>query len=469
MKKLTERSLSLFFGGICLVCFFTTSCLKRNSNANKIDSTNVTNTITDTLARHSDSAKKLNYNIYVENSTSMNGYVADIGNSSTEFKKAILDLLSDLSPTLTDTPKLYFVSHDTCRQKPDMGASDLEYYNKILKPWAMQKKCKPQGSLIPNVIDQCLRDTSGINILFSDCIFSDNSYPSRDAAKAVMKTIMAKKISNSKLSTAIYKMYSKFSGSYHIAVTKAVDTIITKDINRPYYIIVFGKPAELKYFLSKIDFARYTRFSNNYFLNENIVRPISMLSLKQKQGTFDIQKPATRNVIYNARSAKNGLFQFSIDVNLSDFSGQDLYLTDPYNYSINNDFKIESISSIKEYYNSSYTHSFVIRTSSLKPSQKIEIALKYSPPMWVDSSSTDDDKDPFSQTAQTQTYGFNYLADGIAQAYQRKEGSDKQFVLSIVVNQSADKTKSSGSFLKFLMFGLVILIAIIIILKNKNR
>jgi hypothetical protein len=71
---------------------------------------------------------------------------------------------------------------------------------------------------------------------------------------------MSKKIIGQNLSTIVIKFNSKFKGPYYNESNGGTKILVSKIINRPYYALIFGETAYLKYLLSKIKFNKYPGF-----------------------------------------------------------------------------------------------------------------------------------------------------------------------------------------------------------------
>lgn len=107
--------------------------------------------------------RKATYNIYVENSASMDGYV----NGASEFKTAVYNYLSDIKiADLTDSLNLNYIN-----SKEIPYGSDIADFIEKLDPATFQKRGGNRGSTdIADVLKMLLKVTSkeNVSVLISD-------------------------------------------------------------------------------------------------------------------------------------------------------------------------------------------------------------------------------------------------------------------------------------------------------------
>lgn len=423
------------------------------------------------------SSTKSDFNIYIENSASMDGYVKE----PTDFKNGLYKLIGDIqNKGLSDKLRLNFINDTICPQKPDAPALDIIYFIQNLKPTDFKSSgCGVKTSFLPNIVNKAIAAyPKDVNILISDCIFSSekgNSTNYLSAAQQSMRTFIKTELNKNDISTIVIKMKSQFFGTYFIENKSAGNK--TKELNgqkRPYYIIIFGNPQSIKSLLEKIDFSEYTGFEKSYYLlTPNANKPVSKVIRKDKIGDFEIEQPASKLVINNAKADNEKSFQFSVASNLKFLEIDDSYLTNIANYEVSQNYKLISVSRNNDPTDESltgFTHVFTIQTSDLKPNQDVFIKLKSNLPPWVDASSTEDDSNPEDSIQQGKTFGFKYLIEGISDAYADKYQGKEQFGINIKVSSSNyDTHGSSAKFYWGILFLLVFIIGILVYLKNKNN
>lgn len=420
------------------------------------------------------------YNVLIENSGSMNGYVA----TSSDFKDAILGLITDLkSKSITDVINIYYINRQLCPQKMRAMPKEIDYFFTTLNPATLSRSgCGTSTSYIPEIIQKAVNsNTEDVNILVSDFIFSDSLGASPqylEAAKNTVKLYLSDAFKKRDFSTIILKLNSQFNGVYYIESRRPnkID-LSNKNIRRPYYIIIFGKKAALHHFLSKIDFNHYKGFENSYYLMEpEASKPNAKIIRNNKIGDFEIVQPSANLILNNAqsggRNADPDEFQFSVAVNLDFLKMNDSYLSDPGNYDVSNNYKITSITKNTDETNESlkgYTHVFILRTTDLKQMQDVSIRLKSKLPAWVQASSTIDDSNPYDSAQQRKTFGFEYLARGISEAYADHNNDKEQLAITIKISKdNYDRHGKSSGFPWWLLVVLAAVFGLIIWLKNKK-
>lgn len=472
---------TLFKGFICLcliLCLIlvVSSCKNRGSSGTH----KTKNQIISTDSEIALAPTKANYNIYIENSGSMDGYVS----TESDFKNSVYGITTKLfSKEIANEISLNFVSDKICEVQPKALSTDIQYFiynlNAIKK--ANKKNCEVKSSDLPNIILNVLKaGENEVNILVSDCIFSldKKSGEFLTQQQNSVNLLLAPELRKNSFSTIILKFNSQYKGNYYIESKGGIGVpFLNNNYRRPYYILIFGKPAKVNTLLSGIDFSEFKGFENSYYLlNPSDSKPSAKIVRNNLIGQANIAQPASKLIINNAKESKRneqeGIFQFSIAVNLEFLKMNETYLDNPTNYEISDNYSIVSISRNKDLTNESlkeYTHVFTIKTKNLIDRQDISIKLRSKLPEWVEKSSNIDDSDPYDSIQQRQTFGLSYLIRGISDAYKDVFKDKGQF--SLVIKVSKDNYSSHGSSSKFpwwVIFILITIVSIIIWLKNKK-
>jgi hypothetical protein len=411
----------------------------------------------------------VNFNIFIENSGSMDGYISQ----PTEFKDVLRSFTSDIPTYFVSNPGFYFVNNNgPCDQFPKDPTPDYSKFITDLSPLNSKSKCPPGGnSSIDDIIDFSTKNMKdAISVVFSDCILSyDNTgEDGAKSAQANIKMFMSRKISNQKLSTIVVKFNSKFKGPYYIESNKGIKVQVPKTINRPYYVLIFGETPSLNFLLSKIDFSKYPGYEESYTLlaNNKEVKPKSIITYKNKIGSFDFMKPASKMKIIKAESKKdNKEFQFSINVNLKNLPFEKDFLLKPSNYSINENYQIKSIDLLDK--SDKFSHNITLYTNDLKQNTKLNLGLKYAIPKWVESTSSKIDDNPLDSLQQKQTYGFKYLMLGFSEAYVAKNDT-LQFEIPISINKNGANDNNSTKFPWWIFIVIASVLGLFIYFKNKK-
>jgi hypothetical protein len=433
----------------------------------------------DTLTEKISGAKS-NYNIYIENSASMDGYIS----KPSDFKNGLYKLIGDIQNyNLSQKLRLNFINDTICPQKVNASTPDIIYFIENLKPADFQNSgCDVKASYLPNIISKAISaNPKDVNILISDCVFSTLKGSSSDflsAAQASIRTFIKKELDSNDISCVILKLSSQFYGTYFIenkSPTKKTENLTGQ--KRPYYIILFGNSSSINYLLKKIKFSNYPGFEKSYYLlTPNANKPKSKIIRTNKIGDFEIEEPATKLIINNAKAggknSNENKFQFSVASNLEFLKMDDSYLSNLANYEVPSNYSLISVSENYDLMNESlkgYTHIFTLLTSDLKQNQEVFIKLKSKLPPWVYSSSTDDDSSPLDPIQQNQTFGLKYLIEGISEAYTDKYEGKEQFGINVKVSSNNyDKHGSSSKYPWLLLLIIGCIIGVLLYFKNKK-
>ncbi|NII26666.1 hypothetical protein HB364_16375 [Pseudoflavitalea sp. X16] len=466
-----------FAGLLTVILFVLVGCKEQSGSGRR----NIGKTVKDSVATPPPTASlRPPYNILIENSGSMNGYVA----MESDFKTSVLSLITDLkSKDITDVVNIYYINNQLCPQQVNSQPSDIQYFFRNLNPASFKASgCGTSSSFIPEIIQKAISThTDDVNILISDFIFSDSQGASPkylDAAQNTLELYLSHELKQRDFSTIILKLNSQFNGVYYVESQRPLTVNLSdKGIRRPYYIMVFGKQQALGDFLSKIHFADYKGFENSYYLlTPEGARPKAKVIRNNKIGDFEIEQPSSKLVINNAqaggRNADPDVFQFSVAADLGMVKMDKSFLDDRANYEVPENYTIVSIARNTDETNESlkgYTHVFTVKTSDLKQKQDVAIKLKSKLPAWVGASSTINDTNPLDSIQQGQTFGFSYLVSGISEAYSNRYNGQEQFSIMIKVskNNYVTERKSYGA-IWWIILGFLVLVVIIIWIKNKK-
>jgi hypothetical protein len=459
--KIVKKIIYLFFLSIILLL----SCNKNDGTSGNIGN----NKKSAEKKINSKPFDKVNFNIYIENSGSMDGYISQ----PSEFKDVLRSFTTDIHPYFNSDPGLYFVNNNGAfNQFPNNPTPDYSKFISDLSPNNSKLKFPPGGdSSIDEIINFSTQNMKNkISIVFSDCVLSYKKTGSEGAktAEARIKSFMSDKIEKQNLSTIVIKFKSKFKGPYYNESNGGTKILVSKIINRPYYALIFGETAYLKYLLTKINFDKYPGFEASYTLlaNNNEVKHKSIITYKNKIGSFEFEKPASNMNIINAEEKKGSTdFQFSINLNLNDLPFQNDFLMEKSNYFIDNNFKVVSIEKLDD--PDGYSHTISFKTNSLKQISKLKFGINYSIPNWVAQTGSDKDDNPSDSTQQKQTFGFKYLMLGLSEAYVAKN-DDLQLRIPITINKNAGDNKNSSSFPWWIFIVIVSILGLFIYFKNKK-
>ena len=395
------------------------------------------------------------YAVYMDNSASMDGYLAGAG---TDFKNDVHTLLKDLQTQgIADTIDLGYVNERICPYRNNASAADANAFIRTLNHDSLVRNgCGRKDSYMDAMLQQVIgADADAVHVLISDYIFSIGRGNSSELLKQQgdnVETVLTAELRKRDFSTMILKFSSDFNGTYYVESKGGGNgsAVAVRGIRRPYYMVFFGAAARMR---KLVDFYKSSKFRTFngfeqvcYWFEPGAHAPAAKLIRKSRVGDFEIAQPATRLVIDKA-VADSGDLQFAVAVDLDELKLDEAYLTNPANYELPANYKIAGIKRNTDPTDEAmrgFSHVFLVRTRDLKPVQDVYIRLKSRIPEWVYTGSTMDDANPGDTMQQKQTFGFSYLVEGISRAYADRFKNMDQLALNIQVAQGGNVASSGG-------------------------
>ncbi len=356
--------------------------------------------------------------IYLENSQSMFGYISDYTN--------YVDVVSELAN------KSEFVAEKTLRDFYFINGANNIITTKIGNdPVALKNKLNEVGFTCGDItksnlnemfhlaLDKAKKDT--VSILVTDAIYDlerDDQLKQLKLEVDQTKSKFIDELEKGNVQTLVIKLSSKFRG-YYFPVADGGKTLI--DQIRPFYVFIFGESELL----------------NKYFKNEYIEglsglqNTARFLKLSDSQvpyhpsgstilGSFKIDYHDITK-LKEVKSDRNGEgFSFSFAVDFSKLPFSDSYYTDTTNYQcLNSSFEVREIKNVadKKLHEIPFKPTHLITVGTRKnPTGSLEIILNNSLPPWINETGETNDKVIKGDTSKT--YGFEFLMNGINEAYQ---------------------------------------------------
>jgi len=395
------------------------------------------------------------YAVYMDNSASMDGYLAGAG---TDFKNDVHTLLKDLQTQgIADTIDLGYVNERICPYRNHATAAEVNAFIRTLNHDSLVRNgCGRKDSYMDAMLQQVIgSNPDAVHVLISDYIFSIGRGNSSELLKQQgdnVETVLSGELRKRDFSTMILKFSSGFDGLYYVESRGGGNgsAVSVRGIRRPYYMLFFGPGARLRKleeFYKRSNFRTFSGFEDVCYFGSGRSTPVAKLIRTNRVGDFEIAQPATQLVIEKAR-ADSGLFQFAVAVNLDELKRNEAYLTNPANYELPANYKIVSIMRNNDPTDQAmrgFSHVFLIRTTDLKAVQDVYVRLKSRIPEWVYTGSTADDANPTDLMQQKQTFGFSYLVEGISRAYGDKDKNTDVFGLNIQVAEGGNVAGASDS------------------------
>lgn len=384
---------------------------------------------------------KPTYNVFLENSGSMDGFVK----GRTAFESSIYGFLSDINTNdnVTGALNLHYINSE----KIDFSSTVKDFIDK-LEPSTFKARGGNRGDsdiemILSEIVDET--DDKSVSVFISDCLFSLKKVNNVDEylinQSIGIKSIFAKKVNqNPNLSVLVIQLSSDFTGRFYTYDNK-VEKMDKQP--RPYYVWIMGNHDYIKDLMSKIDIeGSMEGHIKNYYCwssadNNNLeyrTTPLNMIGSYRP----DRDEPLTKigKISKGKRDAEAGVFQFSIGVNLKGYGLHSDYITDKDNYKVSDDnYKIEEVRAITEKekkrlnYPVEYSHLILVRSE--RPTETaLEISLKQVFPKWItkwhwEPDGEGEDFNPKDEL--TKSFGLKQLLKGVHDAYKGTKSKESNF------------------------------------------
>jgi hypothetical protein len=361
---------------------------------------------------------------YVDNSGGMFGYVNKSGKGDNNFILALSDIAHNPLFPQDDVKKDFNLINGPDELVVTPLGSDASKFSGCLNP-----QCFNQGNISGNDLNAMLQLAlekavdNKMSVFISDAIYDiqDKSNPLNDLRSAGFATRnhFIERLEKNNIQTLIIKLSSFFSGEYFYGATTGGTTI---DQERPFYIFILGSNDQINRYFSNEYVQGLDGYRNHarFFLPKDYDIKFVVSSSYKKRGQFrpGMDKPTT---LSDVESNRNGEFQFSVGVNYSNLPIAEDYLMDPSNYKVTQEYEVVGVDRADDGIFTGVTsidptHLITIRTKGL-PYGSVKLSLQNKLPMWIDKTHIINDQDIEGDT--TSTFGFKYLVQGIADAYDR--------------------------------------------------
>ncbi len=387
------------------------------------------------------------YQVFLENSGSMDGYVRGI----TAFEDDIYQLLVDIG-YVSDRLMLFYMN-----SKPIPYTEGTEKFINNLEPDDFQQRGgNRSNSNLNQIFGDLLNRTSDrrVVVLVSDFILSLGQGDTQDLLNNQRISVynnFRQRLEEQDFATYIVKMYSDFTGNYY---TKADQPVYLDGVRRPYYLWFIGPAVTIQSLPEVLNVEELPGFANSYTLlpvEEPSIPFYTVLNNTYKRGSFRTNRGAAgQGYVHGIKDAKpnrrgsDKAFGFSIAADLSQVAADQRYLLDPANYEVQG-YRLDTIIPIKKtnalhprdqaMVEDKTTHLLAFSTTDGRYGD-LQVSLRAQIPAWVTQTHSDDDTEIKNDSvAHDQTFGFRYLVAGVEEAYRNVYGQAPYFRLTVSVNR----------------------------------
>ena len=373
-------------------------------------------------------------NVYLENSGSMNGYVAGITELERDLKSYLLDINKK---SLADSMSLNYINDRIIFQ-----GNDVDAFIKNLEPSSfIEQGGNTATTDIAGVLKMVLEKTNhnSVSLFISDCIISPGKKIKETQLNEYLKdqqldieynfSMLAQK-KGMNLGVIVYQMYSKFDGTYY----NRVDARTKIKEARPYYLWLVGDTKYLKLLTQNIDINKLDGSlgeASTFSIFETSSSPAFQILQNPKRGDFTRNRSNPYHIHNIKKDTKAGsdVFMFSLGVNFSDYLLDENYLLSLSNYKLNSTDYTLSIA--KQGIGSEYRMQL---ETSIISQLNLSIGLLMSKPTWIANANDDIGLDIYAPNAMSQTYGIKYILDGVYDAFSDKGTKNTYSTIDIKLN-----------------------------------
>jgi len=364
-----------------------------------------------------DKIETIPFNIFIECSGSMDGYVSQRTSNLRNKLYKINDAIGNLDNKGVNVPLNYhFISGQNSQKAFAFNnINSATTYISNLSGSKFKSLTARSSSFIPEIIESSImKSKDDISILVTDLIFSPNSEtPDLKAGESKMQNTLKrirKSLSQERgdLSALIIRSVSEFEGKYYIESTPEFDY---KPLNRkrPFYILAFGPKKKLDLFMKELRWDAFEQSNLFYMADYNMDGDVKMQVAppNYKKGTYTYS-PSNTNISFEKEGVDGNSFAVQLFLE-NNSSLPDAYFNDKSNYKLSNSkWKVTDVTNEGKRRVIVTTNDFSTRPEDFT----IGLSNSYLP-NWVDKFSNDDDSNPKDSIQQTQTYGAKEMINGI--------------------------------------------------------
>lgn len=372
--------------------------------------------------------KTTRFNVFVESSASMDGYVK----GNTTFKTTLHRLIGQVVADVLKDDRSISLNYINTQIKEQKGTP--KQFTQALSPTSFQHAGGGRAnSDIIEIISNVVKNTKPgeVSMFVSDCVYSPESSDDIDKVLKKQQTDMLNILKNKAktdkdFGVVIYRLTSDFHGYYY----NKTDAEIMVNGARPYFVWFLGNKSILANVCESV----------SEIMKEEKANFVAGISGYNYMPYRTIKSDHAYHYL-SAKAKDNSLFTFSFCADLSRLPLSKDYITDKRNYATGKDKyfikKIEAIDPAdSENKGRNYKYTVCIKggKNSMITPTTVEISLKSmlnELPQWVDSYDDPNGNDYNNgyDGKKLRTFGLRSLIEGVADFY--KESSYVTFKIQI--------------------------------------
>lgn len=380
--------------------------------------------------------QSFSYSVYLENSGSLNGYLAVSGSGS--FRDVVYSLLTGINGFPEKRAlNLYDINTQVIPVARNASASALDQYISNLDAAQFAKRSQANGgdqskSDIRQVLKKVLDSTGPqkIALLISDFIFS----PGKNAdaldflsqQKAGIQGYFQERLVQDSISALLLQFNSNFEGAYYDQTNTAHPGSYS---NRPYYVLCLGHEKALHGLLDYVEHhfgdKGYKHFLFFTPTKTYDIRP----TIRLNTAYYDYQPEEPLQIRHGQKGGADSRFRVYVKVNYSGLPLSESEKTNAENYELSPGFQIEEVKALPESA-SGFTHELTLVADNVIKGN-LQVSMKKGLPAWVAGSDLKSDRGLSPEELEGKTFGISSLTQGMFDAYFGRESSPRFFRFGI--------------------------------------
>lgn len=370
------------------------------------------------------------FKFFLERSGSMIPY--DAPSTNGYFKIAIADLLSAV-PNSCDENNLMFIVNNK-----------VTPFHKTFKDFVQSSDIMketdgygdPKYTDFSCIFDSVLNRTKDneVSILVSDMIYSDKNYQNKSPERITEEaSLLTKKIfrGHEDKDILIIKLNSGYNGQYYPYNNPIKGNVYLG--NRPYYMMIVAKSDVMHRLFNLPEYSRFCDFKHlkgyeNYycFTRQSDNPKYSILFKGSSRFKAEKQKKTEIHSIKRLTADRSGETKLVVAVDMSSIITEPEYLTNVQNYQVQSKsgFVVSDVKAIDKadmpgdiyHYVPTATHLLELTTTEGIVNETVSVSLMNKFPLWIEKSSTNDDRNTKTPSFANTTFGFKSMMYGIYEA-----------------------------------------------------
>ena len=362
--------------------------------------------------------------VFVENSGSMDGYVAPVNSQLKSDMNALVSGMSIIknpasSAPLVDTIELNYINSDILPIK-----SSVSHFFQNLSVASFQSRGGSRISTsLEDLIDRVEQETheGEVAILVSDMILGLASGQSAESVSTNIETTLRRyMMKRPEWAIVVWRMLSDFQGKYY-----EKGRVVPLTAKRPYYIIMMGDRSQLYGLLAKGQLADNQPFFKNrthqMTLEQAIPTPKYSISPNAVWGSISLDR-SDKYVIKNAETGRTPsgeqALAFELKMQIPETLQDESRLLDPESYQVTpNSYKLSRVRQGKD------GAVYLRLESSEIVLGDIAVSLKQTMPKWIADIHAEENTDILNPDNLSRTYGIKYILEGLQRPYESEAAS----------------------------------------------